>query len=184
MTLAVLLRQLKTVVRRGVLRLTASDYFCQVEGSEGERQDDVELWQSYGLASRPPVGSEVLWAKPGLTADSAVVFASQHRGSRPELEAGEVALYAEHGGQVLCDEDGDVELTAKTGRTVNVGGSTDAMVKGTTLKVALDAFSDALAALTGAPGSPNEANINAIKAAGSALKIALELVLSSKAKVA
>ncbi len=183
-SVAVLLRQLKTLVRRGVLKLVDADYFCQVEGFNGERTDDVELWQQYGLASRPPAGSEVLYVKPGLTGDTALIIVTQHRSSRPSgLKEKESALYSEHGGQVLCAEDGDVDLTAKSGQTVNVGGDSEALAKGETLKTALDAFCTTVGAVTGGSTAQNAAAITAIAAAANTLKTALSSVLASKGKV-
>jgi phage baseplate assembly protein V len=188
MTLAVILRQLRTAIRRGILRVVDGDHFAQVEGFEGEHTDAVEIWQQYGLASRPPVGSEALYVKPGLTGETAIVVATQHRGSRPALEPGEAALYSQHGAEVRCDADGDVEITAAFGRSTNIGGATDAVIRGnaynTALQTYLTAASAAFSAIAAEPTLSASASLTGAAAtAATAFSAAASSWLSTKAKV-
>jgi phage baseplate assembly protein V len=167
------------LVRRGLVKATGADFFLQVEASEDEMFDDVELWQSYGLASRPLGDAEVLMVKPGGQGDDAVAIAVNHRAHRPsDLEAGEVVIYGTKGtgqAQVRLKPDGTIVLIPATGKFVEVGAAGgEAQLKGETLKAALQNLATSLTSAAAWP---------AVNTAGTALTTALAGVLATKAKV-
>ena len=111
------LRVARNMVRRGLISVAPSAaYFLQAEGHEGETFEDVELWQQYGFASRPPTGGEVALLEMDGGSEQAVAVATQDRAHRPTLAAEEAALYgAVSGGTqptVICKPNGDVLITS------------------------------------------------------------------------
>lgn len=145
------------ILRRGIVGLMGSDYLAQIRGYTDEFFDRVELWQTYGLASRPPIGAEILIGKPDHSAQGAIAIADNARGERPsDLEDSEVCLYGKLNGsdqsQIRMRPTGDIDLLAPgSGDTVNVGGSSEALALGDTLKGKFDALSASVAALV--PGT-------------------------------
>lgn len=136
---------LVNLIRRGELALVSASFFGQLSAGDGEQYDDIELWQQYGFASRPPADSEALVANLGGIGDNAIAFSSQNRDHRPtDLDADEVVTYgplvAAGQAQVRHGTDGTLDLVCATGKTVNVGGDTDALIKGTTFKAALNTY--------------------------------------------
>jgi len=172
-------RVLGGIVRRGLVALAQADGFIQAEGYEGELFDELELWQGYGIATRPPAGSEILVLIAGPAGQSAVAIGGTSRADRPtDIEQDEVRLYGvQVGGSqaaVRMRADGDVDVDAATGQTVNLTGGDEPIVLGTQLYNALAALASALASAVTVP------NINA---AGTSLTAALGSILSAKAKV-
>lgn len=137
------------MVRRGLLTLVDASYRHQMDADDAtERYDDAESWQHYGFASLPPKGTEVIAVLVRGMGESAVIVAEQHRGDRPVLAAGEVAIYAAKG---ICKvkPDGTIELVAGSGKLAHLGGiGGEALHKGATFdtahKLMLDAIKKAL----------------------------------------
>lgn len=77
----------------------------------GESDADVEVYQHYGMASSPPEGTQVLVAGVGHEAGDPVVLGEIDHAHRPELEDGEVCLYAKGDARVLLMPDGSVSIT-------------------------------------------------------------------------
>lgn len=130
-------------VRRGILSVAfGSDFFGQVRGHDGETWQDVELWQQFGLASRPPAGGEVALVELDGGSEQAVAVATQDRAHRPTTAAGEVVLHSEDDGDqatVRMKPDGTVEVDAPGGRiSLEPGGSAFVEVgEGATVKMLL-----------------------------------------------
>jgi len=141
-----------SMIRRGILRLATAEGMVQVEGYNNERFDLVELWQQFGLETRPPAGSEVLVVLIDASGDHPIAFATRSRDHRPDnLASGDAALYAAKDGgdqaRIHVKAAGDVDLQAPaSGRTVNVGGDDEFLLKGETVKTAIEAMLTAVAA--------------------------------------
>jgi hypothetical protein len=142
------------LIRKGVLTLVADSYLAQWEANDGELYDESEFWQSFGFASRPPPGGEVLFANLGGHGEHAIGFASNDRAHRPaSLASGDSVHYASGSGgaqakahakaagnyEITAGTSGHVHLTPGTG-TVNIGGDatacTDYLLMGTTFNTA------------------------------------------------
>jgi len=140
------LERARGLIRRGVLQLEAS-YFCGVEAHDGETFNDVELWQQFGLASRPPAGGEILLALVGGRGEGAIGVATTDRAHRPTgLAAGDAMLYGAASGsdqaQVATRADGDIDVFPATPTDkVNIGTQgVEAMLLGATFDTALRAL--------------------------------------------
>jgi phage gp45-like len=172
------------LVRRGEVTLCNDEYGLQLAGYAGEEGEDeqfdnVELWQQYGLASRPPEDAEVLTANLMGLGENAVAFATNSAADRPsDLVAGEVVT---HGKKILTGQaqarhkpDGTLSLVAATGKFVEVGGNAELLLKGDTVVSAMDAFCTTL----GGAIDP------AVLGAAATLQAALASWKASKGKVA
>ena len=157
------------VVRRVLITVAPdADYFTQATGAGDDVFDGAELWQQYGLASRPPVGGEGLMLCAGGSGEGGILVATQDRAHRPSLAASEVALHGPKasGSQatVHMRADGAVDVVPATGKTVNLGGDAtacaDYLLKGTQFKTNfvttfLAAWKTALGTTTGVPLDPD-----------------------------
>ena len=109
---------------RGTLSLASggSGLGALWSGRADEGQDDVEVAQHYGFASRPPDGVEAVAVPIGGAAGHLVVVGELDR-SRPTLDANEVVIYVRGGGSIKLLADGAVEITpAGTGKVRLAGG--------------------------------------------------------------
>ncbi|HHE71341.1 MAG TPA: hypothetical protein ENL34_03550 [Chloroflexi bacterium] len=130
----------RNIVRRGVLGTAVdSDTTCQVRGAGDDGFDKLEFWQSYGFASRPPVGGEVLVVLPMGKGEGAIICAHQDRSQVPSRDANEVILYGYKAGavqgRIRMRPDGSIRIVPGAGQTVDVGAdgtSIDFALKGTT----------------------------------------------------
>jgi phage baseplate assembly protein V len=97
-----------------------------------ETVDDGERFQSYGFSSVPLSGAEAVIVFPGGNRDHPLVIAVDDRRHRPTgLEAGEVAVYNSAGARILLTKDGDVVVSAASGRKVMVddgAGGTEPLI--------------------------------------------------------
>lgn len=90
----------------GRVQVAAGLQRLQVEALAGELHDDVERLQDYGFASRPHVGSEAVICSIGGARSHAVAVVVDDRRFRIEpLEAGEVAVFDDHGQAVRLKRD-------------------------------------------------------------------------------
>ena len=139
------------LVRRGEISVANAGGFLQFKGYAGdddgdEQFDEVSLWQHFGFTSRPVVDTEVLaFGLMGRSEEAIAVAEDSYEHKPADLDPGEAVLYASKasgGGQaqVRCQPDGTVALTPGTGKFVEVGGNTDAQVKGTSLQSAVSAL--------------------------------------------
>lgn len=142
--------KLSRMIRRGVVKITSASYFMQVQGFDGERFDDAELWQQFGLASRPPAGGECLVVKVDAEGEQPIVVSTQDRGERPSgLADGDSILYAKKSGadqaSVKCTATAEVQLdglefgafgVTPTTRPAVAAVSTSTFVGGDTVAIA------------------------------------------------
>jgi phage gp45-like len=167
------------LVRRGVITLASAGHTLQVEGIAGERFHDVELWQQFGLASRPPVGGHVAMIAPGGRGEHAIAVAGTDYSHRPaDLADGDSALYGKSGSgqaQVRCCADGSGYARVADGKTFDIGGTSghQLMLKGETVKADIIAFAHALSVAT---------TVVQVAAAGGILEGAAASWLVSKAR--
>lgn len=172
-------RRLAGLFRRGELSVCADDLTYQMEGYSDEPNDGVEPMQQFGFLSRPPVGSEGLCAHLGGRGEDAILIATQSRDDLPgDCAVGEAILFGKAASagqaQFRAQADGTAAIAAATGKFVEVGGNTDAMVLGTTIKATLST----LLPLADNPVCPEVATwCNAL------LTVLQDLPLSTKAKV-
>lgn len=167
------------IIRRGIVRITDDSYFQQIEGFSNppdppETFNGVELWQHFGLASRPPAGSEALLVKVDGDAEQPIAIVTQNRGERPSgLADGDTVLYGKSSGSnqasVKTRADLDVDLVPGAAEFVNVGGAKgdgalQAALLGKTAAEALKVFADAVAAAV---------DLAAVKTAGGVLATSL-----------
>lgn len=136
-------------IRRGVMRLISSTYFTQVEGFDGEFFDDVELWTQAGFSSRPGGTPEVIILKPANRGDNAIAIIANLRSKRPtDLSSGDSVVHAtgNNTSEVRCKADGTVRLNVSNSKFVELGGSSEKILLGETVKTEIDDFKTAAAA--------------------------------------
>lgn len=96
---------------------------AQLHGLEGEILEAVPLVTPWGIAARPPGGARVLTAALGASRESVVALGGQHIDHPPpQLEEGEVALFAKGGAVLRLHLDGTIGITG----TVHVSGAVHA----------------------------------------------------------
>lgn len=182
-------KKLFRMVRRGVITAASGDYFIQAEQLTDELISDVELWQQFGLASRPPAGSEVLTVHPYGSAEGAVAVAVNSRDHRPTLAQGDAALYAElTGGSdqalVKCRQDGQTQVHCATGKFVEVGGDAEKLLLGESFEAKLSALNATLTPLVPAVDpATTMALVNALLAALKTFAAGSAALLATKGKV-
>lgn len=90
---------------RGVLTRVNSGpavQLTQADGLAGERLQDNELFQHYGLTSNPPPGSMAVILPVGGKTSHGIVIATEHGSYRLKaLQPGEVALYTDEGAKIV-----------------------------------------------------------------------------------
>ncbi|GHD63881.1 phage baseplate assembly protein V [Jeongeupia chitinilytica] len=75
---------------------------AQVDGLAGERLQDNEVFQHYGLTSNPPPGSMAVILPVGGKTSHGIVIATEHGSYRLQsLKPGEVALYTDEGAKIV-----------------------------------------------------------------------------------
>lgn len=127
--------RLQGMLRRAQVSLASAGALLQLVAYDGEPPfQAVEHFQHFGFASRPPASVEALLGLLGASHDHPVCIAERDSASRPELALGDAAVYGESPAgaiqaRVHCRATGDVVVA---GRSIEVGGTTDAMLLGTT----------------------------------------------------
>ncbi|QOD81436.1 phage baseplate assembly protein V [Chromobacterium haemolyticum] len=90
---------------RGVLTRVSSGpavQLAQADGLAGERLQDNELFQHYGLTSNPPPGTMAVILPVGGKTAHGIVIATEHGSYRlKSLAPGEVALYTDEGAKIV-----------------------------------------------------------------------------------
>ncbi|MFZ5746352.1 MAG: phage baseplate assembly protein V [Pseudomonadota bacterium] len=108
----------------------------QVDLLDGETQDGVEHFQTYGLTSVPPAGLEALVAFVGGLRSHGVVVAVGDRQYRLRgMNSGDVALYDNRGQSIVLEEDG-IRIVS-TGK-VTIDAAEAVEVNATSAKVTAD----------------------------------------------
>ena len=143
------------MLRRGILKLAATvRYSLQAEGYDGERFEAAELWQQFGLTSRPPAGGEVMIAKADNDSEQPIAIATTDRAHRPsDLAEGDSSLYGVVAGgeqaQVRARADKDVDVVPGAAEFVNLGaakgdGALEAALLGASFEAKLSSLSTAM----------------------------------------
>lgn len=153
------MKRLYTAIRTVIKAVRAGKiHLIDVKG-RGEDFTDKELFQQYGLASRPLPGSEGILLFVGGV-DNAVVIATEDRRYRIPLENGEVAIYTDEGDKVhlkrgkeiSVHSGGKVMVDAATLIDMKVGTATKGVVQG-----------DCICHFTGLPHGDLSATVKASK---------------------
>lgn len=84
------------------------------EALKGERLQDMELIQQFGLSTCPPDGSQLIIIPVGGRSSAAVVVATEHGAYRFKVdEQGEAALYNQWGDYVHMKKDRSIDMHAE-----------------------------------------------------------------------
>ena len=179
------------MIRRGILKTITAAGFCQIETYDGEPHDTVELWQQFGMASRPADGTEAILLLVDALGEKPICIVTHSRSDRPPaLAVGDAALYGkqESGGLqalVWTKADGDVDITAGSTGYCTLGGNASAgefALKGESVKTKLDNLNTSIIGL-GVAAGPDAAIINGMKAALTTFSGSASALLASKGKV-
>lgn len=91
-----------------------------------EDLDEVENIQEYGLASNPPLDSEALVASVAGCKSNAVLLRVGSSTFRiKNLKTGEVCIYSKFGQKVYLKEDGSIELSPASGKSIMLKAKTE-----------------------------------------------------------
>lgn len=97
------------------IKLLSAVQLVQAEALAGERLQDHELMQHYGLTSAPPAGTQLIILPLGGRTAHGVVIATEHGTYRFKLAAqGEVALYSDEGDHVYLKRGRVMEIVTNT----------------------------------------------------------------------
>lgn len=102
------------------LIINGSKIIAEVSGLAGQKTTQIEYIQEYGFASLPPIGSSVLVGFVEDDPNNATILKVEHPGFRPELAAGEVAIYDNQGKLIKLKSGGDIEINTKIFTTKDV----------------------------------------------------------------
>ena len=104
--------RIRLMVSRAVVRVVNDAgklQLLQVSALKGETLDGLEVFGSWGLASRPHAGAEAIIASVGGVRSHAVVIGVEDKRYRLKpLKSGEVALYDDQGQIVILTREGIV----------------------------------------------------------------------------
>lgn len=93
----------------------------QGEGLAGEKINDNEYFQHYGLTSNPPEGFMYVSLPIGGKTAHGIIIATEHASYRlKNLASGEVAIYTDEGDSIVLKRGRLIEVTTQTLR-VNAG---------------------------------------------------------------
>ena len=164
--------RIEAAIRQVVLRGRASAGLYSAEGhavdpSEPEATTTARRGSRYGFLGEAPAGSLVVVVKVG--AGNAVAVAETVPGE-PEIEEGEVLVWATAGQRLLLNKDGDVVVLPKPGRKVLLGtddgAAADPVVTESRLKTVLDLIAAHVHPETGA-NTGASTTLTALAVAGS-----------------
>jgi phage baseplate assembly protein V len=142
-------RRIQLAIGKG--RITAIDdsgtvQKVQAQMNWGELRDGTPRLAEFGLASRPPAQSDVVFVFIAGDRSNGVAIATGHQPSRPTgLQEGEAMLYDLWGKHVYLKADGSIEVDAKNGpvtvnnaTTVTINAATEVLMNTPILKVTGD----------------------------------------------
>lgn len=116
--------RLRGMIRRvalGTLDTSGQGQTLQAKSTADDADDEVELFEPYGLTSGPPPGSEGVGLRVGGERAHTIVVAVGNRAHRPSgIEQGEVALYHLNGTILALRNDQTVELTTSQGASLTI----------------------------------------------------------------
>lgn len=121
--------KMRGMIRRstlGALGEGTSGQTIQAKTTADDVDDEVELFEQYGLTSIPPSGSEGLVLRVGGERGSSVAILFGNKTSRfQDLAQGEVALYHNDGHAIIMRTNGDIELIPGGASFVRIGAPGD-----------------------------------------------------------
>lgn len=111
---------------RGVLESNTDDKKLQqqtIGGLYGERQENVERVETFGLTSMPPEGSDVFYLAMNGNRDSLLVLSAASPDHRPtNSAAGSTTLYDLDGTTIVLDGGGNIVVSCGGDITFQAGG--------------------------------------------------------------
>ncbi len=90
----------------------------KVPTAETDDDDDVQVLEQYGVASRPPGTATALAFAPGGETQGRVAIGVSSVAGRPVTDAGDTSVWSAAGHQIVLDDDGELTITAKDGSSV------------------------------------------------------------------
>ena len=124
-----LVSRLNNIGSRGTLVEDSDDKKVQkqkIKGVYGEQISNVQRWETFGLTSRPPAGSDVLTFSMNGTRDETVILSATSPDHRPkESKAGSTTLYDVAGSLFVMDGAGNVTLKCSGTFKVEAGGDVE-----------------------------------------------------------
>jgi phage gp45-like len=97
----------------------------QAQTSDG---DDVQVLETYGLASRPSGTATALVLAPGTETTARVALGVSSPAGRPATDQGDTVLYTTGGHEISLRDDGDLTITGKDGATIVLADTGDITV--------------------------------------------------------
>lgn len=103
----------RAVIRR--VNTAAAASLVQADALAGERLQEAELFQHYGLTSVPPDGTMAVVLPIGGKTAHGIVVATEHGAYRIKgLKSGEVAIYTDEGDSIVLKRGRLIEVTTDT----------------------------------------------------------------------
>jgi phage gp45-like len=90
----------------------------QAPTASTDDDDDVQVLEQYGFASRPPGAATAIVLAPGSETQDRVAIGVSSVGGRPATEAGDAAAWTAAGHQVVLDDDDALTVTGKDGQSM------------------------------------------------------------------
>lgn len=136
---------------RAVATLVSSGAVPEVQAEALGRTVDAERWEPYGLATSPPVGTDVLVVSVSGSSDHPGAVCVADRAERPtDLTPHDVALWTRHGYEVRVKSNG-VDVGTVGGPAVGRVGDAVQVNLGAPANAAWLAWLQAVATATGIP---------------------------------
>jgi phage gp45-like len=111
-----------TRVEIGRVRFKNGQARADIKGFAGESAEELLMLEPHGFASSPPKGSTGVLLTPGDRRGMGMVMASSHKGHRPDVPDGAVAVYDAHG-SIIKLEAGGVIMNFGSKTVTMTGGS-------------------------------------------------------------
>jgi len=90
----------------------------QAPSASTDDDDDLQVLEQYGFASRPPGAATALVLAPGSETQERVAIGVSSLGGRPETEAGDAVAWTAAGHQVVLDDDDALTVTGKDAQSM------------------------------------------------------------------
>jgi phage baseplate assembly protein V len=127
-----LARKVSNIFSRGSVTLSNAAgklQTLQVSLLQDESKDSIEHFEPFGFTSNPHAGAEVLAAFiEGDRSHGVVIVAADRRYRVQNLQAGEVAIYDDHGAVIKLTQSGIVIVGG--GHPININGAATVTVTG------------------------------------------------------
>lgn len=102
--------RISTIIQRGIIH-SKGDTGFQVSLGEGDTQENIILFQHFGLSSHPPASTDCMILFPNGVRNIGFAISTQdQKGCPVELTAGESALYNQEGSYFALKKGGKIEI--------------------------------------------------------------------------